>query len=401
MPKKNAKGGKGGKGGKDEAQAETSDDPSVLRLPTKQAPAPTNVPVLPSSVSVPVPLYPVWNETEVIATYTPPSDEDAADPDPDAAAATPLPFTGTFVDHTLDLTNFLPPSMANQTHKWLRPIEAVDLPFWVFAEGEEKRTSLPEFEMCVVDLEVPPTEEEVAQVAAAEEAHQAACVAAEEAGEETPSPPAPPPSKPIPREMLRPLSSNDGYASRFASVFEVINSVAQSYAAKKMADAPPPPTAEEAAAAAEEARIKAEEEAEAVAAAAKGKKGKKGKDAAEEVVEETAPSAFPEDPDHPLPPGQFLWECIYPKGPDGSTPKYNSEGRYVMKRKRRRNRILFFCMLFCMAHLFSFSLSLSLSFFPFLPLSLSSSLFNFPAGTRLKCTSMEDGEELMWTIVYQ
>lgn len=326
-PKKNAKGAKGGKGGKEEPTDEIPDDPTVLRLPTKQPPAPINVAVLQNSIVPPVPLYPEWSESEVLATYSRADDADQESSDDAATDSNPPPFEGTFVDHTIDLDNFLPPSLSAKKLQWLRPIDAIDLPFWQFKEGEVRRTGLPEFELCVVDLEVPPTDEEVAQSTAAKESHAKACAAAEEAGEEAPAPPSSPLAKPLPREMLRPLVSDEGYASRFASVFEVINSVGRSYAAKKLSESPPPPTPEEEeAAAAEKARIKAEEEA---AAAAKSKKGKKG--AAIEEEKEKEPEGSPEDPEHPLPSGQFLWECIYPKSTDGTTPLYNRDGRYSIK----------------------------------------------------------------------
>ena len=295
-----------------EASGVPDDDQSVIRIPSKPASKPEQNLVLPSTVSPPVALFPLFNIQEVNNTYnttTPTEEEDTSTEE----QATPALNETPFIDHSIDLSTILPPEISNIAHEWKRPS---DLSYWKQNENE----------LCVVDLNVPLTPEEIQAAQDIQTKHEEAVKTAEEAGEEPPTPPEPI-VKPLPREILRPVTGNNSYSNRFVSCFNLINAVTQSYLAKKEANKPPPPTPEELAlqAEAEEAaRIAAEE---AAAAAKKSKKGKKG-DVQEEVPEEVA---APLDPNHPMQENQFLWECIYPKGPDGVVPRYQSNGRYSIK----------------------------------------------------------------------
>ena len=235
MPKKPKK------GAKEEASNPTDDDPTVTRIACAPPAPPTTTAVLPIKVAAPVPLLPLWDENSVNEQYQPkrPDDEEEEESNTTDTIDTNAPY----VDHSTDLLHCLPAEMAKKPHDWKRPVDVLDLPYW----NEQKTSNLPEFDLCVVDLHVPPTEEAQQERALALEQHEAAVKAAEEAGEEAPEAPVEN-VPPTPREILRPLVSNGSYSSRFASIFELINSVSLSYLRKKEADAPPPPTPEEQAA---------------------------------------------------------------------------------------------------------------------------------------------------------
>jgi hypothetical protein len=322
MPKK-------GKAPKEDVADTQDDDPSVRRIPEKPPPLPMQPKVLPTTISPPVPLLPLWDETKVMNTYTKKKEDENENVEDDATTTDDLneiDDSTTYMDPTLNITNILPNELQKMTHEWKRPLDILDLPFW----QEQKKSTLPEFDLCVVDLYVPQTDEEKKEWADILAKHEASVKAAEEAGEELPVPPVEK-EKELPREILRPLVTKGSYSARFASIFELINSVNCSYLASKQENAPPPPTAEEIAAAEAAAKLAAEEAAAAAAAAAASKKkGKKGgKTDEEEVVKEEVKE--PSDPNHPIQDGHFLWEAIYPKGPDGKTPKYNPNGQYSIK----------------------------------------------------------------------
>jgi len=314
-------------------EPDTSDDPSVIRIPSKPKSPSTNTLVLPTSVLEPVPILPVWNLKEVVETYTTTlnteDDGTTSEATEESTEQNSTAAVEPFVDNSVDLSQCLPPSMAALPHEWRRPVDVVSLPYWQ-AEGQEGKSGMtppPSSAFSVVDLQVPLTEEEISDAAEIQTKHEASVKAAEEAGEEAPALPVAV-EKPTPRTILRPLEANNSYSARFVSVFEMVNAVAQSYLVAKVANAPPPPTDEELAAQAEEAAAAKAAAEEAAAAASKKKKGKGAPAEVERTeVEENTTS----DPNNPVQDGHFLWECIYPKGPDGILPTYQSNGRYSVK----------------------------------------------------------------------
>ena len=69
MPKK-------GKAPKEDVADTQDDDPSVRRIPEKPPPLPMQPKVLPTTISPPVPLLPLWDETKVMNTYTKKKEDD-------------------------------------------------------------------------------------------------------------------------------------------------------------------------------------------------------------------------------------------------------------------------------------------------------------------------------------